>query len=130
DGGTLLLDEVADMPLTTQSRIIRILQDQRLERPDGHGPVEMDVRVIATTNRDLRAEIKKSLFREELFYRLSVVPVLVPALEDRREDIPDLIRHLMDRAAAAAGLPRRILGEDAIAALQTYPWPGNVRQLR
>jgi two-component system nitrogen regulation response regulator NtrX len=130
DGGTLVLDEVADMPLATQSSIIRILQDQRVERINGHAAVDIDVRVIATTNRDLRAEIKKGLFREELFYRLSVVPVLVPSLEDRREDIPDLIRHLMDRAAAAAGLPRRILGEDAIAALQSYPWPGNVRQLR
>lgn len=130
DGGTLLLDEVADMPLATQSRIIRILQDQRLERPDGHGPVELDVRIIATTNRDLRGEIKRGLFREELFYRLSVVPVQVPSLAERREDIPELARYLMDRAAATAGLPRRILGEDAITALQTYPWPGNVRQLR
>jgi two-component system nitrogen regulation response regulator NtrX len=130
DGGTLMLDEVADMPLATQSRIIRILQDQRLERPDGHGPVELDVRVIATTNRDLRNEVKRGLFREELFYRLSVVPVQVPALTERREDIPDLARYLMDRAAASAGLPKRILGEDAMAALQTYPWPGNVRQLR
>jgi two-component system nitrogen regulation response regulator NtrX len=130
DGGTLLLDEVADMPLATQSRIIRILQDQRLERPDGHGPVELDVRIIAATNRDLRGEIKRGLFREELFYRLSVVPVQVPALSERREDIPDLARYLMERAAAAAGLPRRLLGEDAITALQTYPWPGNVRQLR
>jgi len=130
DGGTLMLDEVADMPLATQSSIIRILQDQRIERINGQAAVDIDVRVIATTNRDLRAEIKKGLFREELFYRLSVVPVLVPALDDRREDIPLLVRHLMDRAAVAAGLPRRALGEDAIAALQTYPWPGNVRQLR
>ncbi len=130
DGGTLMLDEVADMPLATQSSIIRILQDQRVERINGQGAVDIDVRVIATTNRDLRTEIKKGLFREELFYRLSVVPILVPSLEERREDIPDLIRHLMDRAAAAAGLPRRVLGEDAVAALQTYPWPGNVRQLK
>jgi two-component system nitrogen regulation response regulator NtrX len=130
DGGTLLLDEVADMPLATQSSIIRILQDQRVERINGQTAVDIDVRVIATTNRDLKAEIKKGLFREELFYRLSVVPVTVPSLEERREDIPDLVRHLMERAAAAAGLPRRIFGEDAIAALQTYPWPGNVRQLR
>ena len=130
DGGTLMLDEVADMPLATQGSIIRILQDQRVERLTGHAAVDIDVRVIATTNRDLRAEIKKGRFREELFYRLSVVPVLVPSLEDRREDIPELVRHLMDRAAIAAGLPRRTLGEDAVAALQSYPWPGNVRQLR
>jgi two-component system nitrogen regulation response regulator NtrX len=130
DGGTLLLDEVGDMPQAIQSRIIRILQDQRLERPDGHGPVELDVRVIATTNRDLRAEIKQGRFREELFYRLSVVPVSVPSLAERREDIPALARHLMDRAAATTGIPKRTLGEDAITALQAYPWPGNVRQLR
>ena len=130
DGGTLLLDEVADMPLATQSAIIRILQDQRLERINGHGPVGVDVRVIATTNRELREEIARGAFREELFYRLNVVPVPVPALSDRREDIPELARHLLDRTAAAAGLPKRLLGEDAIAAMQVYPWPGNVRQLR
>ena len=130
DGGTLLLDEVADMPLATQSSIIRILQDQRLERINGHGPVGVDVRVIATTNRDLRAEIAKGLFREELFYRLNVVPVPVPPLADRREDIPELARYLMERTAQNAGLPRRLLGEDALAAMQVYPWPGNVRQLR
>lgn len=130
DGGTLLLDEVGDMPLASQSSIIRILQDQKVERINAHGPVEVDVRVIATTNRDLRAEVKKGLFREELFYRLSVVPVQVPSLADRREDVPELARHLMERAAAAEGLPRRTLGEDAITALQAYPWPGNVRQLR
>jgi len=130
DGGTLLLDEVGDMPLPTQSRIIRILQDQRLERPDGHGPVELDVRVIATTNRDLKAEVKQGLFREELFYRLSVVPIPVPSLVERREDIPLLARYLMDRASGSTGIPKRILGEDALTALQAYPWPGNVRQLR
>ena len=130
DGGTLLLDEVGDMPLASQSSIIRILQDQKVERMNAHGPVEVDVRVIATTNRDLRSEVKKGLFREELFYRLSVVPVQVPSLAERREDIPELARHLMERAASAEGLPRRHLGEDAITALQAYPWPGNVRQLR
>ena len=130
DGGTLLLDEVADMPLATQSAIIRILQDSRLERINGHGPVGVDVRVIATTNRDLREEIVRGLFREELFYRLNVVPVPVPPLSDRREDIPELARHLLERTAATAGLPKRLLGEDAIAAMQVYPWPGNVRQLR
>ncbi|MHB1207960.1 MAG: nitrogen assimilation response regulator NtrX [Rhodospirillaceae bacterium] len=130
DGGTLLLDEVADMPLATQSAIIRILQDQRLERINGHGPVGVDVRVIATTNRDLREEIAHGQFREELFYRLNVVPVPVPPLSDRREDIPELARHLLERTAASAGLPKRVLGEDAIAAMQVYPWPGNVRQLR
>ena len=130
DGGTLLLDEVADTPLATQSRFIRILQDQRLERPDGHGPVELDVRIIATSNRDLRAAIRDNTFREELFYRLSVVPIAVPSLAERREDIPALANYLMDRASASAGLPKRILGGDALTALQACPWPGNVRHLR
>ncbi len=130
DGGTLLLDEVADMPQPTQSSIIRILQDQRLERSNSHGPVDVDVRVVATTNRDLKAEVKNGAFREELFYRLNVVPIEVPSLANRREDIPALAQYLLERAAGAAGMPRRTLGEDAIAALQTYSWPGNVRQLR
>ena len=130
DGGTLLLDEVADMPQATQSSITRILQDQRLERSHSHGPVGVDVRVVATTNRDLKAEIKKGVFREELFYRLNVVPIEVPPLAERREDIPALAKYLLERAAAATGMPRPTLGEDAIAALQTYSWPGNVRQLR
>ena len=130
DGGTLLLDEIADMPQATQSSIIRILQDQILERNNSHGPVGIDVRVLATTNRDLRAEIEKGNFREELFYRLNVVPIEVPVLADRREDIPALAQHLLERAASSAGMPRRTLGEDAIAALQGYSWPGNVRQLR
>ena len=128
DGGTLLLDEVADMPAATQSRIIRILQDQRLER--GSDAVELDVRIIATTNRDLLAEVGNGNFREELFYRLSVVPIHVPSLADRREDIPELARYLIERAGSGGGFPRRQLGEDAISAMQSYHWPGNVRQLR
>ncbi len=130
DGGTLLLDEVADMPLETQGRIIRVLQDQNIDRANGAGNVELDVRFIATTNRDLKTEIRNGLFREELYYRLSVVPVQVPPLSERREDIPELARYLIERGATTSGLPRRALGEDAIAALQTYQWPGNVRQLR
>lgn len=130
DGGTLLLDEVADMPLETQSRIIRILQDQRFERANGQGLVEVDVRVIATTNRDLKKEIRDGRFREELFYRLAVIPVEVPSLADRREDIPALARYFMEKGARTAGIQPRNLAEDAIAALQTHPWPGNARQLR
>ncbi len=129
DGGTLLLDEVADMPPETQSRVIRILQEQRFERPGGQA-VDVDVRVIATTNRDLKQEIKNGHFREELFYRLSVVPIEVPSLADRREDIPDLARYFMERGARTAGIPPRSLAEDAVTALQTHPWPGNARQLR
>lgn len=130
DGGTLLLDEVADMPIDTQSRIVRILQEQRFERGNGQGPVEVDVRVIATTNRDLKQEIKEGRFREELFYRLAVVPVEVPPLADRREDIPALARYFMEKGASTAGIQPRTLAEDTIAALQTHPWPGNARQLR
>lgn len=130
DGGTLLLDEVADMPLETQGRIVRVLQDQNLDRSNGMGQVDLDVRFVATTNRDLTNEIRNGSFREELYYRLSVVPVQVPALSERREDIPELARYLIERGAVTAGLPRRELAEDAIAVLQTYQWPGNVRQLR
>jgi len=130
DRGTLLLDEVADMPLETQSRVIRILQDQRFERGNGQGSVEVDIRVIATTNRDLKAEIRDGRFREELFYRLSVVPVEVPSLADRVEDIPNLARYFMERGAKAAGIAPRTLSEDTMTALQSYPWPGNGRQLR
>ena len=129
-GGTLLLDEVADMPLETQGKIVRVLQDQTFERVGGGARVEVDVRVIATTNRDLQSEMAAGRFREDLFYRLNVVPIKVPPLRDRREDIPLLARAFMQWAAQAAGVPPRPLGEDALAALQAYDWPGNVRQLR
>ncbi len=129
-GGTLFLDEVADMPLETQGKIVRALQEQTFERVGGSQRVEVDVRVVASSNRDLQAEILAGRFREDLFYRLSVVPIKVPALRDRREDIPMLARHFMARGADAARLPQREFGEDALAALQAYTWPGNVRQLR
>lgn len=130
DGGTLLLDEVADMPLATQGKIVRTLQDQTFTRVGGTARLSVDVRVIASTNRDLQQEIADGNFREDLFYRLAVVPIRVPALAERREDIPELASHLMTRAAAQQGLPQRRLRDDALAALQTYAWPGNVRQLR
>jgi two-component system nitrogen regulation response regulator NtrX len=126
----LFLDEVADMPLETQGKIVRVLQEQTFERVGGSNRVEVDVRVVASTNRELGGEIAAGRFREDLFYRLNVVPIRVPSLRDRREDIPLLARHFMDRAAAAARLPPRDFGEDALAALQSYSWPGNVRQLR
>jgi len=129
-GGTLLLDEVADMPPDTQGKIVRVLQDQAFERVGGDRRVQVDVRVIASTNRDLSRRIAESRFREDLFYRLSVVPLEVPALRSRREDIPALVRHFMTRAAEGAGLPQRQMSDDAIATLQAYRWPGNVRQLR
>ncbi|MCW2246462.1 two-component system nitrogen regulation response regulator NtrX [Azospirillum fermentarium] len=129
-GGTLLLDEVADMPLETQGKIVRALQEQTFERVGGGSRVEVDVRVIATSNRDLQAEIELGRFRQDLFYRLAVVPIRVPSLAERREDIPLLARHFMQRSSEAGGLPPREFGEDAMAALQAYDWPGNVRQLR
>ena len=129
-GGTLVLDEVADMPIETQGKIVRILQEQTFDRIGGGKRVEVDVRVMAITNRDLAGEIAGGRFREDLFYRLNVVPLRMPALRERREDIPVLARHFMQRAAQSAGLPVRPLGEDAVVALQAYDWPGNVRQLR
>jgi len=129
-GGTLLLDEVADMPLETQGKIVRVLQEQTFERVGGQKSVEVDVRVIASTNQDLPQQIRQGNFREDLFYRLNVVPIRVPALRERREDIPILARHFMTRSAELAGLPPRTLSDDAVAGLQAYEWPGNVRQLR
>jgi two-component system nitrogen regulation response regulator NtrX len=128
-GGTLFLDEVADMPLETQGKIVRGLHEQTFERVGG-GRVEVDVRVIASTNRDLALEIAAGRFREDLYYRLAVVPLRVPPLRDRREDIPLLARHFIARSAEVARLQSREIGEDAMAALQAYEWPGNVRQLR
>ncbi|GAN87356.1 sigma-54 dependent transcriptional regulator [Komagataeibacter intermedius] len=129
-GGTLVLDEVSDMPLETQGKIVRALQDQTFERLGGARRVKVDVRVLATTNRDLQAEIAMGRFREDLYYRLAVVPLRIPSLRERREDIPELARMFLDRAAENAGLPLRELSGDAIAALQSYEWPGNVRELR
>lgn len=130
DGGTLLLDEIADMPLETQGKIVRVLQDQMFERVGGAHRIAVDVRVLASTTRDLHLLIQSGEFREDLFYRLNVVPLKIPALRDRREDIPVLADYFMARAAQAAGTVPRRLGEDALAALQAYEWPGNVRQLR
>jgi two-component system nitrogen regulation response regulator NtrX len=129
-GGTLFLDEVADMPIETQGKIVRALQEQTFERVGGSRRVEVDVRVIASSNRDLSGEIAAGRFREDLFYRLNVVPIRVPPLRERREDIPLLARHFMQRGAAAARIQPREFGEDSLAALQAYTWPGNVRQLR
>ena len=118
------------MPMETQGKIVRVLQEQQFRRVDGQAVVEVDVRVIASTTRDLQREIAAGRFREDLYYRLNVVPLRVPYLHERRADIPALIDHFLERAARAAGRPRRQLAEDAIAILQAYDWPGNVRQLR
>jgi len=129
-GGTLLLDEVSDMPLETQGKIVRALQDQTFERLGGSFRVKVDVRVLATTNRDLQAEISNARFREDLYYRLAVVPIRMPSLKERREDVPELARHFLERSAETSGIPGRELSTDALTALQAYDWPGNVRQLR
>ena len=128
--GTLFLDEVSDMPLETQGKIVRALQDQTFERLGSSARVKVDVRVITTSNRDLQAEIAAGRFREDLYYRLAVVPLRVPALRERREDVPALARHFLQRSAESSGQALRELSADAVAALQAYDWPGNVRQLR
>lgn len=128
--GTLLLDAVDDMPLETQGKIVRMLQEQTFERVGGTTRVEVDVRVVAATSSDLAGKMTAGQFREDLFFRLNVVPIPVPSLRERRDDIPLLAAHFMARAAANAGQPPRAFGEDAIAALQAYDWPGNVRELR
>jgi two-component system, NtrC family, nitrogen regulation response regulator NtrX len=129
-GGTLYLDEIADMPRETQSKILRVLVDQTFERVGGSTRVKVDVRILSSTARDLEAEIAEGRFREDLFHRLSVVPLRVPALAERREDIPALVDHFMRQISLAAGMPARRIGDDAMAVLQAHDWPGNLRQLR
>ncbi|MGB3752765.1 MAG: sigma-54 dependent transcriptional regulator [Parerythrobacter sp.] len=130
DGGTLYLDEVADMPLSTQARILRVLTDQSFVRVGGSRQIGVDVRVVSSTARDLQQEMEAKRFREDLFYRLNVVPVAVPSLAERRDDIPDLAEHFFTRYAAEQGVPAPEIDTQAMAALQAYEWPGNVRQLR
>ena len=129
-GGVIYFDEVADMPLGTQSKILRILVDQQFQRVGGADKVRVDLRVISSTNKSLEQEINKGRFREELYHRLNVVPIDVPSLEERREDIPALTSHFIEECHKAQGLPKRDLSADAIALLQTMVWPGNVRQLK
>jgi len=128
--GTLYLDDVADMPRESQSRILRVLVEQRFRRVGGEQDVQVDVRVMSSTSRDLKLEIAEGRFREDLFHRLNVVPIRVPALSERREDIAELVEHFVETLCASQGLPRRRIADDAIAVLQVHPWPGNVRQLR
>jgi two-component system nitrogen regulation response regulator NtrX len=130
DGGTLYLDEVADMPLSTQARILRVLTDQAFARVGGNRQIRVDVRVVSSTSRDLEAEIAEKRFREDLFYRLNVVPVRIPSLSERREDIPSLAEHFFARYATDQGISPPEVSIEAMAALQSYEWPGNVRQLR
>ncbi|NVK17977.1 MAG: sigma-54-dependent Fis family transcriptional regulator [Methylocystaceae bacterium] len=128
--GTLLLDEVADMPQETQGKIVRVLQEQRFLRTGGSTAVEVDVRVMATSSKDLNQEMSEGRFREDLFYRLSVVPLDLPGLNSHREDIPELANYFMQKTAHSLGHAPRTFSDDAIAAMQAYEWPGNVRELR
>ncbi len=130
DGGTLVIDEIGDMPPETQGKVLRVLQEQRFVRLGGSRPVEVDVRVLATTSRSLEAEMAQGRFREALYYRIAVVPLEVPALSERRSDIPELVEHFMRLAAQATGLPPRRISEEALAVLQAADWPGDVRQLK
>jgi two-component system nitrogen regulation response regulator NtrX len=129
-GGTLYLDEVADMPRETQGKILRVLIDQNFLRVGGTTRVNVDVRIISSTARDLEREIGEGSFREDLFHRLSVVPLRVPALAERRDDVPSLVQHFIDQISHTTGLPVRQVGDDALAVLQAHDWPGNIRQLR
>ena len=129
-GGVVFFDEVADMPLGTQSKILRVLVDQQFQRVGGTEKVRVDLRVISSTNRSLEAEIEAGNFRQELYHRLNVVPIAVPALEERREDIPELASHFIEMFNKTQGLPLRAISENAAALMQTMVWPGNVRQLR
>lgn len=129
-GGVLYLDEVADMPRETQSKILRVLTEQKFERVGGASLVQVDVRIISSTAQNIESMIADGRFREDLFHRLAVVPVNVPPLSRRREDIPLLVEHFMRRIAAQAGIKLRPIGDDAMAVLQAHNWPGNVRQLR
>jgi two-component system nitrogen regulation response regulator NtrX len=128
--GTLFIDEIADMPRETQSKILRVLVEQTFQRVNGSTKVAVDVRIISSTARNLEEEIAAGKFREDLFHRLSVVPIRVPPLAERREDIPELIEYFQEQISQATGLPKRRIGDDALAVLQSHDWPGNVRQLR
>jgi len=128
-GGTLFLDEIGELPLNAQVRFLRVLQDGFVERVGGHQPIQVDVRVVAATHRDLAAMVVEGQFREDLWYRIAVLPVLIPPLRDRKEDIPALVEHMLDKAATRFGLTRVAATEDDIRLMHNYDWPGNIREL-
>jgi two-component system, NtrC family, nitrogen regulation response regulator NtrX len=129
-GGTLYLDEAGDMPRDTQNKILRVLVDQNFQRVGGSARVSVDARIISSTSRDLVADIANGRFREDLYHRLNVVPVRVPGLAERRDDVPELIAWFMEQISLSSGIPKRRIAEDAMAVLQSHDWPGNIRQLR
>jgi two-component system nitrogen regulation response regulator NtrX len=130
NGGTLFLDEIGDMSLKTQAKILRILQEHKFERVGGSQTISVDVRIVAATNKDLKAEIQNGNFREDLFYRLNVIPFVVPPLRERPEDIPLLVKHFLKEFSIAHARAKRELSSEALHALMAYPWPGNVRELK
>jgi two-component system nitrogen regulation response regulator NtrX len=130
NGGTLFLDEIGDMSLKTQAKVLRILQEQKFERVGGNQTIQVDVRVVAATNKNLLESIKTNLFREDLYYRLAVIPIVVPPLRERTEDVPALFRHYFELFAKEQGREPKSLSEDAMRILRHYAWPGNVRELR
>ena len=129
-GGTLFIDEIADMPRETQNKILRVLVDQTFQRVGGSTKVTVDVRIVSSSSHNIEADIAAGKFREDLYHRLSVVPIRVPGLAERREDIPELVEYFMAQISQNTGLPKRNVGPDALAVLQSHDWPGNVRQLR
>jgi len=129
-GGTLMIDEIADMPRDTQGKILRVLVEQTFQRVGGSHKVSVDVRIVSSTSRDMEAEVAAGRFREDLYHRLSVVPLRIPPLAERREDIPELVQYFMEQISQSTGLPVRQIAPDAMAVLQSHDWPGNVRQLR
>jgi two-component system nitrogen regulation response regulator NtrX len=129
-GGTLYIDEVADMPLETQGKVLRVLVEQKFQRLGGGPKVAVDVRIVSSTSRDLEREMQEERFRNDLYHRLNVVPLRVPSLAERRDDIPSLIDFFVQQVATASGLSPRRIGDDAVAVLQAHDWPGNVRELR
>jgi two-component system nitrogen regulation response regulator NtrX len=129
-GGTLYIDEIADMPRETQNKILRVLVDQTFQRVGGTAKVSVDVRIASSTSRNMEAEVAAGHFREDLYHRLSVVPLRVPPLAERRDDIPELVQYFMEQISTSTGLPVRKIATDAMAVLQSHDWPGNVRQLR
>jgi two-component system nitrogen regulation response regulator NtrX len=130
DGGTLFLDEVGDMSLSAQAKLLRVLQEGVVTRIGGSKSIQVDVRVLAATNKELESEIAEGRFREDLLYRLNVVPIEVPALRERLEDVPALVAHFAEQLAAGAGVPGKTFAEEAVGRLQSRSWPGNIRELR
>ncbi len=129
-GGTLFIDEIADMPAETQSKVLRVLVEQEFTRVNGHTPVKVDVRIVSSTTRDLERLVAERAFRADLYHRLAVMPIRVPPLAERREDIPELVAFFIEQYSRQTGQPTKRISEAAMAALQARPWPGNVRQLR